>query len=100
MTIASKNRAITDTLAANRLEDLMVLNHTATKSVRSYAASMGYDAERLAVAELVFIKEAVTLDRYMAVNRFGSEYRLSREARRMVWTAVATRDAIRLHPDA
>ncbi len=90
------NEKIALALALGTESDLIDLNDWAVNTVREYAREHGYNAAAIVTEETNRIdSETMNLTTYLKARRIGSRVRLSRITRRAVWTAVATRRALR-----
>ena len=83
-------------LASDKMADLVDLNDWAVNTVRDYARKMGYNANAFYKQESALIKKGhMSMDDYRVVKRTGSKFRATRSIRRAIWTAWATREAIK-----
>lgn len=81
-------------LAAADLAALVDLNDWAVNTVRDFCDSMGYNPAAVVADEAAYIAENdLGLDAYTRAVRV-SHRRLSRPARRAIWTVVMTRRAL------
>ena len=72
--------------------NLVDLNDFAVNSLREYASERGYNVSALYAAEVALITtHGLDLDGYLKFRRTGSKFRMTRAARRHVFTAMTTR---------
>ena len=77
--------------------ELVDLNDWAVNTFREHCRDMGYtDQKGVYAIEAERIKrEELTIEQYLRVRRTGQRYRLTREARKAVWTICATKHMLK-----
>jgi hypothetical protein len=95
MTNPLDTAAVYKALALRNTAELVDLNDYAVNTVRAFCRERGYSAAALATEEQTrFYGSSMDLETYLRCSRAGSKMRCTRAARRALWVASYTREAL------